>query len=988
MRNLINMKYSFILLLVASFAFLSCTDENDFNDKKVEGLPVSLSFELTTPAPNVVETRVNEENDTRLEKLALFFYKKNEPQSLPLVYDVEDLSDVDVTNPTNYKYNVSVPLEFGLTSGEWYIYAVANLHKGFWNKNSDIKPLKQMSKAEFDNYCIKKDNENINFTESSMLMTGKYGTNNSENETEDLAIYLGGGANTLKKPIHLQRSLAQIIFFFKNGEGVKFIPESYDLYNYSLSSTLMERRGWKGMANPSTIDYKGVGDDTQANFIDKKELPVYKNPNNVHYGFMFYMPENVQKSNLVDGKGPLDQAMREKHIKNDDKTDGKFLYAPSNATYVVVHGMYEGPGKTPGSTVTANVDYTIHLGDFSKGKNSKGQTATGRNDNFTVRRNTKYTFKVTINGVNSIITEAEAVSDDSETQPGAEGDVVNTTDGKPFVFDAHYETTIIGIPVDKAKSNSFSLVLKTPKTNGMIITTDVNDPELNDINWIKFGKPVSAGEYAKYPANGEGLMNIKELLNAFNNAQNYTNGKFYVSGDGKTLYLQVFVDENYYQDLADKKEFNKFINVPRRVLTLATGTKISEDKNSTYTQKPIFSFEQRSIKTMYDLTPAKFKDNKYIPFGLETVEDGYVDEEHTGATIISNNYKGTVTDYWGDTLPEGDNYSGNDMDDGYKNSVGIAGGLIGKEWDTYVNFSKNEMHSSFNLGLYQFLLRNRDLNGNGVIDEGEIRWYIPSVNQHIAIWNGYHALPESAHLNKYRLYYTSTNEEFRSLWAYEGSFGRYKMNDYEKFQLVRCIRPLTWGNKAIQKIKNKTSRSTAYDAQTRIFHVSNFGENAIRQAGIQVGEYLHHAQNGVKNKLPESFKVAKHHLGEYNEYGDLIPYEYTLEQIKSGHILDNYYEESDASDKGQWRIPNQRELMIMMLVWHDKKILKDSYDLFQYTASSTYYDEQTTGKDNRLFYIQKGRHLWDDRKQTLFITSSLATGAKFSILPVRDFTAN
>lgn len=44
------------------------------------------------------------------------------------------------------------------------------------------------------------------------------------------------------------------------------------------------------------------------------------------------------------------------------------------------------------------------------------------------------------------------------------------------------------------------------------------------------------------------------------------------------------------------------------------------------------------------------------------------------------------------------------------------------------------------------LSRNRDLNGNGRIDENELRWYLPSINEYIRIGIGTNALSSEAKL--------------------------------------------------------------------------------------------------------------------------------------------------------------------------------------------------------------------------------------------------
>lgn len=155
---------------------------------------------------------------------------------------------------------------------------------------------------------------------------------------------------------------------------------------------------------------------------------------------LFYMLENVQKAEV----NITSYADREK--KNTEK---EFVNAPEKGTYVIVRGNYKGrqggdgsDGSNPEEEVQGAVAYTIHLGDFS---------TTGSVDNFTVRRNTKYKYNITVNGVNSIIVEAKT---GNEKQPGAEGDIMKTTNNV-YYLDAHFETVMLKLDKNKFETYSF-----------------------------------------------------------------------------------------------------------------------------------------------------------------------------------------------------------------------------------------------------------------------------------------------------------------------------------------------------------------------------------------------------------------------------------------------------------------------------------------------------------------------------------------------------
>lgn len=72
----------------------------------------------------------------------------------------------------------------------------------------------------------------------------------------------------------------------------------------------------------------------------------------------------------------------------------EFTNAPKYGTYVVLKGKYEETKN--GSTKTADVTYYVHLGDCSANYND-----------YNVERNCKYTFNITVAGVDKIIVEAK-----------------------------------------------------------------------------------------------------------------------------------------------------------------------------------------------------------------------------------------------------------------------------------------------------------------------------------------------------------------------------------------------------------------------------------------------------------------------------------------------------------------------------------------------------------------------------------------------------
>ena len=321
------------------------------------------------------------------------------------------------------------------------------------------------------------------------------------------------------------------------------------------------------------------------------------------------------------------------------------------------------------------------------------------------------------------------------------------------------------------------------------------------------------------------------------------------------------------------------------------------------------------------------------------------------------------------------------------------------KWATFVNASKNghftsnaekgdeltfneSLQSGYQYALFQCFTRNRDEDGNGVIDVGEMKWYLPAVDECMAFWYGASALSDQVKFNNTATYFTSTNSTFRTWWALEGSAtGEYKNNDAPSGkQRVRCIRTIgnfgqDWGVK-----DNEVSASIVdYDEDNRIIHMHDMGENTIRTALSQKGEYNPHDYLSTENKLPEAFQFADEDLSYRNGWSTKNTFSYN--EVRTGDVCQRHYSEAtDESDLGQWRIPNQRELSLIHRYYRTGSIQGTS-ELTDLTAArSTYPRKLDNGQEvQALFFVQKG--------EPDFITTTWEkdqTNMNFKIRCVRD----
>lgn len=897
-----------------------------------EGLPVSsIKMSISAPGQDKIDisTKATEAVESAVEQIAIFFYKANDAEAMPIVSEIAPTYNSNVGS--NYKYDIVIPTKDleEMRSGKWYMYAVANYGKGFFPV--DINALKGLTRSQFLDYCITKQNNALDILETSVLMSGKYCAAGKTYDQCDGSLDIKPGENILDGIIRLRRSVAKITFEFVNGSHtiagttttahVTFKPESYGLYEYSRSCTLIER-DWK-----DDIEYKGDLSVSEENrFHNGSDFPVTGNK------FEFYMPENAQTGN-VKGNPTGAWTYFNREERNSDgvenptqKQYNTFKYAPKHGTFVAVKGTI----SIPEENYSGDVTYYIHLGNFKKSA-----------DDFTVRRNYHYTYTITVNGVDKIIAEAKA-EDSSEIQPGAEGNITHTTDAYLDVrLDSHYETVLLKVSKD-VKTNGddkvYAVRVNSPYSKNVTLKSTDSSADFEtkkaalDYGWIRFGKPAtttSAGNkaYRSYPgdANTTDVFGLIAALQSANPTEKYWSEDTY---NGEAYYYTIaYVNEYYYEDkmnnAADKTaELKKFINADDRTMSVILGPNVyqSKDGHSTYTDLThgFFNISQRSIKTFYDLSVEN-------PFGIEQVEETAATSDYKIDRSYSN---------W-------NNYDKDksDTDNGYLNIPDrFTSGS--SSWNSYVS---NDFYQSValsnNYAVYQCLSRNRDENGNGKIDADEMKWYLPSVNQCTYYWFGMNSLPEDARIELPKRdvnnYWTSTYK-FATWWAAEGSAYGDKHVEKAPGNKVRCVRSLKDYNTA-------TSEISQFDVSTMVVTMVGMDSKSVREAGTVNDEVAEHFRGSEHDVLPSSFKIAKKNLQSGNS--DRI---FTSDELKTGTFCRDYYsEEAGDSDKGKWRIPNEKELTLM-LKWLRKE---NTYitTLRRLSAKTQY--ERHGSSDDMIYYI-------------------------------------
>ena len=887
------MKLAYLLMGVA--LLLSSCSEDIFpgGSESNEDVTISLAYSDVSPRDIVVNSRATPEEERHLDNLYIYIFDGNGNLKGYKGFT----SGLDQKTNNNTKATVS---GIKTRSGESYIYAVANYNTGRYpltvserNVEKGKLPINlDEEKARAGEYTFTlNDLKALNFqrnVDDQISITDAFLMSGAVNNGKIVNINTAGNVTSDDingNAIRLSRIVSKVKFTIKEytGDGVKrsFKLANYDIMNIAKNGTLIgsidnnEKKQISNATDVSSITGLTLG----VNDVDKTTGAEY---------FEAYLPENLQ-----DAKHDVTVlAKREDDSKLNPKV---FTNAPEYGTYVVLKGKYEE--TKAGSTKTADVTYYVHLGDCSVNYND-----------YNVERNCKYTFNIRVAGVEKIIVEAKKEGND---QPGAEGVVLkygNT--GKNLTLDSHYEYMVMRFNKEDIKNlkgsnlgyyyQVYALGKKTKPINVKDEAnpkTEEHKQKLNgvDTKWIEFaitGRNSSKSSYGRendgrgtpcdYPGKGN-TMDIETFLKKL--YDNADNNSFWT--EGKYIDATCFVSENYYSGLS----WDKYVNdVNKRAFYVANNVWVSEDTRSVYAEAQ-YGLTQHNIQTFYDVKQA----GNVIAYGCETINDeegkNFTDDGIGGTSRNENSYpyQSKGSDTW-------------------NGRVNMKKDLSGLTWDN-IKSNKSLVKACMS--------RNRDLNGNGTIDDDEIRWYAPAVNQYIGLWIGEEVMSTEAKLfNKKTstlskdndpgcrmLYYTST----RGINTYFSEEGMATNNHNSKWKatLIRCVRNLQSNDndKGYAKTPTKFWTTSNSDKDVELDKV----DSRALIVGGNSNELIEHTEREQSeiNKPAKSFRIAD------KTYPTSDSYSASMQNVVEGNFKcnGNYYQ-----DDRKWRVPNQREMSVMYLI--------------------------------------------------------------------------
>lgn len=509
----------FNIIIISLVALGACSDDldlrNKVGDKEVWAI---LKFGHHDFDKIDVQSRatLNEIAESRVENLFVYVFDEAGKRLYSHFYDYNNRVDALPSTAGNYwTVNNRTSTNDNDTEGEVMIkapmmeggkiYLIANLNADQLNISADqLNTIETLAELQAITITM---NQQITSRTGCFLMTGL---------VEDVTVNEMGriSKNDASVLIPLVRLDAKVTFNVVVGEAKlsnqkmkDFVPESWQVMRLPRATRLLAADG---------------DDAGELGYFDSEEQFFEIDDNGVK-GFSFYMLENKK-----DTQGLTSYRQREERYKRPngsyDIASGMWKNVSDDATYIVLKGRVQMEVDTDDENalqyLEADVTYYIHLGNF-------GDSKTGGNyNNFTVNRNTHYTYTITISGVHNIEVE---VTDNEENQPGAIGNVYKSHE-EVYSFDAHYGQRVFRIDADVISTNTITWYVKTPFSEGMPGKESGTQIPNLDYKWVWF------------------------MPNKLNNNGSYSTNNQWYPGD---KYKEESVDEN--DKLMNVVEFVKFI---------------------------------------------------------------------------------------------------------------------------------------------------------------------------------------------------------------------------------------------------------------------------------------------------------------------------------------------------------------------------------------------------------------------------------------------
>lgn len=889
-------------------------------------------------------------------------------------------------------------------SGPMYIVGMANYNDRYAVVDGDLIPLAQVLQdadtwqkytdiaVTFNRSGTVPTNTPLNAPMLGGFYTEDKHTDGSRPAIKAVDIYPGDA--TLPGAIHMRRFISHVTFNVDyNASNISnFQIVSWQVVNVPTSTWLYEHDSAGSSAENSTdictVDGRRFVDTQQMTDTEKTASG---------YSFDFWQLENKRSGLDPVAQGySADNAYtyRDREFKDAQGLNtGKFRSLVSSAdsdglnncaTYVEIVVSMELKVDENGKPLAAlglssrfaEGRYTIHLG-YCEGDDNL-QKAT----DFRVRRNTKYTYNVKINNVSDIVVEARR---EGENSPGAEGSVSDITDTYHHV-DAHYNQ--VNVSLTDSQVRAFQYFVRAYRLDGSAVSFSSEDaaslpapgdPDYKYFSWveiIKADNALNSSKMARYrPHGSSGTYTLEEFHKAGLEGS--------LSGGTYTVFINEYVYED--GDHADGNEsgstaWHGYVNRPDRRVWINVSSDESEDRESQYYNSK-YAISQASIQTYYRTDG-----------GLATA----LGSERTNESL-GLNLRNSFNPYTSISSNAGRNYNSGRYNTAQYLMNSSGSGLTWRDnvyWSSHLNPDKAQhINTIDNQDIYlaahdeplpailtrsgsesnisgvasydpdrtsspQYieaiaacLNRNRDLNGDGIINRNEIRWVVPTASQYIRLILGRRSLASplinatvdrlpnktasNNGLNSSMLFYASDG---RMMWLMEGT----SQSEWRQWPAscaapweVRCVRNLGTNFNEINS-SNPTMPAYTLRAGTNIVDLRRYESKSLRTEAYTSSDYpmpVHDILDQTYNRCYKAFEF----------FDSIIPLNdarlginYTTISWDGYLASHNPCKALDYTGKTGWRVPNQKELTIIATL--GKHGLNNNGSTMLLSCSYSYYD--------------------------------------------------
>ena len=994
-------KLLYSIIAVLALLGASCTDDTfmDNHGRVEEGIPVRVQLKFRAEAGDVMtRAEQTEEYENRIENAYIFVFDGSGKR-------VADVTPSFVTEGSGLS-SAQKTITFDTKSmNDATIVGIANLRTetsgtAFPVTQKELDAIQDLNSLK--TYVMKMSDASVS-RGGLFMMTGY--AKDSEGNTQVVIPGKENGETTMQATLQFERTDAKVKFVVttdpnpptgKTWKDFSFTPRTWEVKRVPQQSYLLEAESG---------DYDGA----EAIYFNTPAVPfetMTTDPNNANLytggSFVFYMPENKKKP-ITSVSDYASRDAWDIQAGIDENGNRTFTNANANSTYVEMTGTISYvDGEN--DLVNADVRLIVHLGYVTS---RNGNAVTPNPNDYNTERNGFYTYNVKVRGVNDIIVE---VTNETDNRPGYEGDVVySTTD--IFEFDSHYDRRLIKLN-KSAIGTDMKWSVNTPFSRGIHDATDDDkniEQNMRDYRWVKFAinadygvdnehfvkytgdqnyndpfpmdesnNDKSAPYYTSYP--NARLLDVNQLIRRLQReAADENSTIFYTDTDGeKKVAISVFVDEHLYfnhpltnQPGEENRSLWKLTTdkEDRQLHIIAQGSKISPDGNSSVVNST-FTFKQRPISTIFNVD----KEDLETAWGLESVME-------TGR------------------MQKGSLQYGSSTSNGRMNTLDIILGTNHTNVVHWTDVLNTDDHYALNTGyedpVHACLMRNRDLNGDNIIQPNEIRWYLAAIDQLTDIYIGELALDEKSRLypsnpadrkNQVRWHYISssaTNNNAWILWAEEGaSRGAHNAENAGSVFSYRCARNLGLKLDAPDDEPEDLIHVTPEAEGFYLIDATNLNVKS-RRSNFEVVPLPAHNERSANNLPYAKFRV---HKNAYNPKGE-TPFvdQWNIGKDEWNDWPWNSYQTVNPYPAG-YRIPNQRELLIMTTRMPETAwpTFRDS-DWGQSAEIKPDYVCQTSFSLNGTAPYENGKRegfLWNSESGVFYLQNS--TDEEGYVRPVQD----